>query len=203
MHVGDEVYVSPDREVASPSRHSKQKLSEGEAFAIPPGQFGFLTTKEVVSVPDNAVAFISIKARMKFGGLVNISGFHVDPGYEGELIFSVLNAGPKPLHLAQGQELFLIWYADLDRKTEFKKNAGDGLKGIDSKLVNGISGEILSLHSLSEKQRSLEGDLNQKLERQRSKVMFIQYLLFTLIGIPVTLAIGFAGWMLRGALGGP
>lgn len=34
LHVGDEVYVSPDREVASPSRHSKQKLSEGEAFAM-------------------------------------------------------------------------------------------------------------------------------------------------------------------------
>ena len=136
---------------------------------------------------------------MKFGGLVNISGFHVDPGYEGELIFSVLNAGPKPLHLTQGQELFLMWYADLDRKTELKKKPGDGLSGIDSKLVNGISGEILSLQSLSEKQRSLEGDLNLKLERQRSDMEFIQYLLITLIA----LALGLGGWMLKGALGGP
>lgn len=194
LHVGDEIYVSPDREVASPGRHSKQMLGAGEAFAIPPGQFAFLTTKEVISVPDNAIAFISIKARMKFGGLVNISGFHVDPGYEGELIFSVLNAGPKPLHLTQGQELFLIWYADLDRKTESRKKHGDGLKGIDSRLVNGISGEILSLQSLSEKQRSLEGDLNQKLERQRSEVVVIRYLLLALIG----LAFGLVGWMLKG-----
>ncbi len=150
--------------------------------------------KEEVSVPDNAIAFISVKARMKFGGLVNISGFHVDPGYTGALIFSVLNAGPKPLHLTQGQELFLIWYADLDRKTESRKMHGAGLKGIDSRLVKGISGEILSLQSLSEKQRSLEGDLNRKLERQRSEVVVIRYLLLALIG----LAFGLVGWMLKG-----
>ncbi len=92
-----------------------------------------------------------------------------------------------------------MWYADLDRKTELKKKPGDGLSGIDSKLVNGISGEILSLQSLSEKQRSLEGDLNLKLERQRSDMEFIQYLLITLIA----LALGLGGWMLKGALGGP
>ncbi len=55
------------------------------------------------------------------------------------------------------------------------------------------------MQSLTEKQRSLEGDLNQKLERQRSEVVFLRYLLFTLIG----LAIGLVGWMLKGAQGGP
>lgn len=199
LHVGDEVYVSPDGDIPSPRRHSKKKLSEGESFAIPPGQFGFLTTQEVVTVPGNALAFISIKARMKFRGLINISGFHVDPGYKGELVFSVLNVGPKPLHLTHGQELFLIWYADLDQETSFKKKAGDGLKGINTDLVNGISGEILSLQSLSEKQRRLENDLNLKLERQRSEVIFIRYLLLTLIG----LAVGLVGWTLKDILGGP
>lgn len=99
LHVGSEVYVSPDKEIASPSRHTKQRLNMEDGFTIPPGQFAFLTTQETVEVPDDAIAFISIKARLKFSGLVNISGFHVDPGYKGNLVFSVLNAGPKPLHL--------------------------------------------------------------------------------------------------------
>ena len=73
-----------------------------------------------LSAPDNAIAFISIKARMKFGGLGTISGFQVDLGYTGKLTVSVQNAGPKPPHLVQGQELFLVWYAGLDRKTTFK-----------------------------------------------------------------------------------
>lgn len=152
LHVGNEIYVSPDRQMAEPSRHSKKRLKAGEAFTIPPGQFGFLMTAETVTVPDNALAFISIRARLKFGGLINISGFHVDPGYRGELLFSVLNAGPKPLHLQQGQPLFLIWYADLDRATDLKKSR-TGFTGIDPGLINGISGEILSLQSLSDGKR--------------------------------------------------
>lgn len=202
LHVGDEVYVSPDREVVAPSRHTKQPLAEGEAFTIPPGQFGFLITKEVVAVPDDALAFISIKARQKFGGLVNISGFHVDPGYRGRLLFSVLNAGPKPLHLTQGQRLFLIWYADLDQETQ-KKKSDDGYGGIDPQLINDISGEILSLQSLSEKQRALESDLNRKLQEQATTVSNLRLLVNLLLGAIVALAVGLVGWALRGWIGGP
>lgn len=158
LRVGNEVYVSPDQNVENPDRHTKQKLADGECFAIPPGQFAFLSTKETVAVPDDALAFLSIKARTKFRGLINISGFHVDPGYSGKLLFSVLNAGPRPLHLQQGDALFLIWYADLDDRTENKKK-NEGFSGIDPTLINGISGEILSLQSLSDKQRGLEKNL--------------------------------------------
>ena len=134
LHVGDEIYVSPDREVSDPTRHTKQRLSDGAGFTIPPGQFAFLSTREVVTVPAKALAFMSIKARLKFSGLINISGFHVDPGYSGKLLFSVLNAGPKPLHLTQGQPLFLVWYADLDQATE-KKKTDPGFTGIDPALI--------------------------------------------------------------------
>ena len=62
-------------------------------ITIPPGQFALLLTEETVKVPDQAIAFISMKAKWKFRGLVNVSGFHVDPGFEGRLKFSVYNAG--------------------------------------------------------------------------------------------------------------
>ena len=117
LHVGREAYVSPDGSIVSSDRHTREIVEEGGSLAIPPGQFAFLVSEENVAVPDNAIAFISIKARVKFRGLINISGFHVDPGYRGRLLFSVLNAGPRPLHVRQGQELFLIWYADLDGST--------------------------------------------------------------------------------------
>ena len=161
LHMGKEIYVSPDGTIKSPNRHTKKVLCKGEGFAIPPGQFAFLLTEETVTVPDNALAFISIKGRIKFSGLINISGFHADPGYSGKLLFSVLNAGPKPLHLQRGQALFLIWYADLDGSTK-KKKAVRGFNYIQPKLINGISGEILSLQSLSDKQRALEAKLNQQ-----------------------------------------
>ena len=154
LHVGDEFYVSPDRKIRSPLRRTVKRLKHEGAFTIPPGQFAFLLTEESVRVPDDAIAFISIKARLKFNGLIDISGFHVDPGYQGRLLFSVLNAGQNPIHLRQNQPVFLMWYADLDRTTERKKK-GDGFEQIEPKIVNGISGEILSLQSLSKEINSL------------------------------------------------
>lgn len=160
LHMGREVYVTPNHG-GDNDGHTKRNLVESECFTIPPGQFAFLSTKETVAVPDDAIAFLSIKARTKFRGLINISGFHVDPGYRGTLLFSVLNAGPKPLHLQRGDALFLIWYADLDGRTENKKRE-QGFCGIDTTLLNGISGEILSLQSLLAKQRELEKDLAEQ-----------------------------------------
>lgn len=208
LHLGHEVYVSPDREVAVPNRQTKRTLAGKEGFTIPPGQFAFLTTQEVIEIPDTALAFISIKARQKWNGLINISGFHVDPGYRGILIFSVLNAGPRPLHLHQGQALFLIWYADLDRQTQMRKTSTNGIDGIDSKMLNGISGEILSLQSLSEKQRALEVDIADRhrsleigvertLNRQTTELAGLRWG----VRILVAIAVGLVGWQLRSLTG--
>lgn len=185
LHVGHEVYVSPDQKIKNPNRHTKQKLTNGECFTIPPGQFAFLVTRESVKVPDDALAFLSIKARIKFNGLINISGFHVDPGYSGKLLFSVLNAGPKPLHLQQGQELFLIWYADLDGPTSNKKQQDHGFNEIEPELINRISGEILSLQSLSDKQHILEKELAQ----QKTRANILIFLAIALVVVPVS------GWL--------
>ena len=192
LHVGNEVYISPDQEVENADRHTMRKLADGECFAIPPGQFAFLLTKEDVAVPDDAIAFLSIKARIKFRGLINISGFHVDPAYRGRLLFSVLNAGPQPLHVQQGDALFLIWYASLDGRTENNKR-GQGFGGIDSALINGISGPILSLQSLSEKQHMLEKEMVEL--RTKFSVSYPRWLV--LLGIAVTWVLGMiTPWLL-------
>ena len=181
LHVGNEIYISPDQRVKNPGRHTREALIKGQSFSIPPGQFAFLLTEETVTVPNDALALISIKGRTKFKGLINISGFHVDPGYKGRLLFSVLNAGPRPLHLRQGQELFLIWYANLDGQTEHKKK-GKGLGEIEPELINGISGEILSLQSLTDKQRVLENQIAAQNTRVNIFVTIAAALLITLVG---------------------
>lgn len=114
---------------------------------MPPGQFAFLLTEEVVHVPLDAIAFISIRATIKFRGLVNVSGFHVDPGYGGRLVFSVFNAGPAPVHLERGEACFLIWFASLDGETRRGK-AEPGFSNIPTRLINPIAGEIQSFEGL-------------------------------------------------------
>ena len=63
----------------------RRSLKKGEQLVIPPGQFALLITVERVRIPPDAIGFISIKAGIKFKGLVIISGFHVDPGFSGRL----------------------------------------------------------------------------------------------------------------------
>src|SRR3954447_19061268 len=76
---GPEVYVSPTGEPDDPRNKPKTQLVPGQGFTVPAGQFGFVLTEEKVIVPQEAIAFISIRAGYKFRGLVNVSGFHVDP----------------------------------------------------------------------------------------------------------------------------
>ena len=158
LSVGPEVYVSPNDQSPDPTTVTVCKLATGDAFTIPPGQFAFLLTEEVVSVPPDALAFISIRAKTKFRGLVNVSGFHVDPGYQGQLTFAVFNAGPIPIHLKRGQQIFLIWYASLDCETAYKKE-GDVRTGMDTELITGIAGELESLTGLSTKIKNVEKTL--------------------------------------------
>ena len=66
LAIGPEVYVSPNDQTADPTTVTVRKLSDGEAFTIPPGQFAFLLTEEIVSVPADALAFISIRAKSNF-----------------------------------------------------------------------------------------------------------------------------------------
>ncbi|MDB5638436.1 MAG: Deoxycytidine triphosphate deaminase [Bradyrhizobium sp.] len=170
LAVGPEVYVSPNDQTVDPTTVTVRKLADGEAFTIPPGQFAFLLTEEVVSVPADAIAFISIRARTKFKGLVNVSGFHVDPGYRGQLTFAVFNAGPVPIHIRRGQPTFLIWYARLDRETAFKKD-GQVHKGIDIDAVTSVAGELQSFAGLSKKLKDQDkslGDRIHAIEREQT-----------------------------------
>src|SRR5450432_408154 len=66
LSVGGEVYVSPNDQSVDPTTVTVRKLAPGDAFTVPPGQFAFLLTEEIVAVPADALAFISIRAKTKF-----------------------------------------------------------------------------------------------------------------------------------------
>jgi dCTP deaminase len=158
LSLGEEVFVTGQ------NRGTKAFLSQGRQVAIPPGQFAHLLAAEKIRIPDDAIGFISIRAAFKFEGLVNVSGFHVDPGFHGQLVFSVYNAGSRPVVLARGDQLFLLWFATLDGKTEDTyRGANQDQKTISSTLVNKLQGKVAS-----------PGQLQQDLERLRFEVRVMQ-----------------------------
>lgn len=158
MRMGDEAYVS-----VWGSRDRKLtlcQLKHEEAIEIPAGQFAFLLTHEKVTIPHDLLAFINIKNGLKSSGLVNVSGFHVDPGYRGRLVFAVFNAGPKKITVRHNDELFLIWFARLEGATEKYARKKAGFTKLESDFISRIPEESASLNSLTDRIERLESKVS-------------------------------------------
>lgn len=134
-----ELTVGAEGYVTGTVSETKVLLAPGEQLVIPPGQFALLLTNERVTIPNDAIGFISIRTSFKLQGLINVSGFHVDPGFTGKLIFSVYNAGGSNVHVSRGDRLFLLWLATLEEPTE------DTYEGTHGKLETLPSREISAI----------------------------------------------------------
>ncbi len=143
LRVGDEIYRSEE--------HLPEVLSDASPWAIlRPGQFALIKTLEVVKVPEDRVALISIRFGFKLQGLVNVSGFHVDPGFKGNLIFAVQNVGPNDIRLRYREPTFMIMWACLHEP--YLASAGarkrDGFPRIPAEFMAQLGGGSITLSQL-------------------------------------------------------
>jgi dCTP deaminase len=156
--MGHQYYLTASEETVDTNK--VEQLKDGESLAIPSGQFAVLLTEETVTVPSGVIAFISIRSGLKSRGLVNVSGFHVDPGFSAPLKFAVFNAGPSTICVKQGEDCFLIWYADLDQddreNTKTASNNKVYARGITSSDVSSLTGAVKTISVLSAKVDALE-----------------------------------------------
>jgi dCTP deaminase len=158
LTVGSEYFVNGDKNSLA------KKLQDKDSFVILPGQFAYILTGETVRIPKNAIGFITIRASVKMHGLVNVSGFQVNSGHAGKLVFAVFNAGPRPVHMRQGIHTFSLWIADLDTEAGASNSTGslpNDMTSIPLNVINGIAGESLTAYQLDEKFKVLSNRLTQ------------------------------------------
>jgi dCTP deaminase len=145
------------------------------------------------------MAFISMRTAIKFAGLINVSGFHVDPGYTGRLAFAVYNASPSPIQITEGERLFKIWFSALDQESK-KIFAAPGLTDITGDMVRGMNREILSLQSLAEQLREQKSEIKElvqgietKIAEQKPTIDNLQFVWRGLtIGVVAAIGVGIA-----------
>lgn len=163
LTLGDEVYTN--------SNDSKTILSDDNSqFAIKPGQFAILMTDEKISIPVTHIGFISLKFGFKFKGLLNVSGFHVDPGFKGKLKFSVYNAGSNDIILDRKKPYFSLWISELTSKLindEKYNGTHQGQENISAEDIMKIKGEIASPNQLLKKIETLESRIATEREWRR------------------------------------
>lgn len=152
LTLGDEYFIT--------SQSVPGALSDGSPYVlIPRGEFALLTTAETVHMPRDLLAFITMKLKYKSKGVINVSGFHVDPGFRGTLAYSVFNAGPGDVTLKRGEPVFTMFFATLTGPTEPYDGQYNGQQGLRPDLVAGLSGTPNNLVKIEERIRSLEVQL--------------------------------------------
>jgi dCTP deaminase len=172
LSVGTESFVTGE---ASP----KKFLKEGETVVIPPGQLALIITNETLKAPTDAIGFLSFKFSAKLRGLINVSGFHVDPGFQGKLIFSMYNAGVQTVHLSVGSKLFIVWFCSLDGATN------DSYKGGHMSQAHLSDDAVTNLAARMPSPFTLEKDvlaLRHELRAEIDKTQRILLVLITLVG---------------------
>lgn len=127
---------------------SPQQLTEEEPYlCLPPGQFALLTTYENVDVPESLIGFISVRTQFKLQGLVNISGFHVDPTFKGTLQFAVQNLSSNDIRLKFKEPTFTIFFAELS-DGDIGKHRNPDRNGISLKHVQMFGGNSVTIANL-------------------------------------------------------
>ena len=145
--VGDEIFLSEKRIPTA-------LTSESRFILLPPGQFALIKTHEEIYIPSDLIGLLSIRSRFKFQGLINISGFHVDPTYRGHLIFSVQNVGPNDIRLEYKEPAFMLMLATL--KNEYTgKPRGRGYDRIPLEFMAQLGGPSVTLTKLKSDLESL------------------------------------------------
>lgn len=155
LKVGAEVFVTVD--------DVKKQINEQEQISIAPGQFAIILTEEKVTIPHDAIGLISIRYGIKLRGLVNVSGFHVDPGFSGKLKFAVYNAGPRPIALTRGEPAFLIWFSKMNGhdNDDTYKGSHNNQDQISSDDINNLHGKVASPSALNEKIEDLKKEFEK------------------------------------------
>lgn len=163
LTLGDEVFISPLPNSTMQERKTLRLSEENPSEIVPAGQFAYLITAEELQIPKDCIGFISFKFKTKALGLVNVSGFHVDPGYRGRLIFAMYNASGFNHKLTRGEKIFSIWISQLDQKdAAIKGKPGfQHLTDMQNGILN-INDPVSSLPLLSKQIKEIENKQNNQ-----------------------------------------
>ncbi|MDP9082046.1 MAG: deoxycytidine triphosphate deaminase [Bacteroidota bacterium] len=196
LSLGKEVYLTD----STTGKVEVLATDNNRQVDLNPGQFALLLTLEKVNIPKDKIAFISIKAGEKLKGLINVSGFHVDPGFNDHLLFSVYNAGPSTIILNIGEPYFPIWFAEMKHEltaSEAYNDNNDHYKKLDhipAKYIEFLKrGELTSPKALLEKIVAVEQSVNEKIARTNEKNDRNDWLFKIIIGLLIAIVLK-VGW---------
>ncbi len=148
LRLGGETYVV--------GKKAPRKLDNEDPYLVlKPGQFAILTCYEKILLPREIMGFITLRNRYKMQGLVNVSGFHVDPTFQEQLVFAVQNVGATEIRLKYMEPTFTIFFAKVDRNTDPDVEVATRRLGITLQDIAQLGGSTITLGKLKEEMDQL------------------------------------------------
>ncbi|WP_373990953.1 hypothetical protein [Duganella sp. BuS-21] len=114
LTVGAEYYVGRD---FSASKLSTEQLTPGQSFTIPPHAVCFILSTELIELPKNITAKVSLRMTHIYAGMVLTSQPPFDPGYKGRVVVMLHNLSSEPFYLRSGDRLATIEFVRLSLST--------------------------------------------------------------------------------------
>lgn len=141
LRLGEEAFTS--------SCKTPINLKEKGYVEIESGETALLMTYERINMPENHMGFLSLRTTYASKGLINISGFHIDPGFKGKLVFSLYNSSPRPVVLKYKDPIYHMFLIRLSGKvTGEHRPSFQGMETLRSDWIEAIKGPPVTLHGL-------------------------------------------------------
>lgn len=105
--------------LVSPTRYERGRIVDlreepNNTFAVHPGRFIAILTEETLTLSLELAGRFGLRSEFTRQGLVAFPGIQIDPGFVGRLAISLFNAGPEPILMVLGSQMFTVEFYTLE-----------------------------------------------------------------------------------------
>lgn len=150
LRIGEEVYTTQEKYPLELSSKCPERM-----IKVEPGSFGLFLTHEYIYLPEDIYGLISLRFKYKIQGLVNVSGFHIDPGYHGRILFGIYNSGPSEIILQYKEPIFMISFVNVGDGVKVPYNR-EPIQEIRPEYIERLIGPPVSLKNVHDRVEKLE-----------------------------------------------
>ncbi len=152
-------------------------FEDGEDFVLESNAWAAVSSKEVITLPNDVCATYGIRSAMTRRGLMHFGGPQIDPGYHGRLFLSLYNPTLEPIILRVGRPIFSLIFHRLDgpvgipyagsfqHQTDFPSEDVERMMRLRSKNLSNVIDTVETLDesvaNLAGNMQSLTGDVRE------------------------------------------
>lgn len=185
LTIGDEFYAGCD---GKSNLIDTQSLRIGQSFSIPAHGVCFILSEEVINLPVDVAAKLSLRMTHVYAGLVLTSQPPFDPGYHGKAVVMVHNLSSRSHSLKRGDRIATI---------EFSQVSVSGVAGPISGSPIPHRSVINLLAQLKEPVRSSLSEISEKAAATQRSVYWLaaQVMIFAALIVAIVALPGFYSYV--------